>query len=93
MTTQIAARVSAPPGVRREYRLMGPTLTSAASPPRLRMQSSSAVCTAIGVDERDQWLKCMSQAMEEEGVEAELQRALAKAFFGTADWMRNRPEQ
>ena len=48
---------------------------------------------AIGVDERDQWLKCMSQAMEEEGVEAELQRALAKAFFGTADWMRNQPEK
>jgi len=44
---------------------------------------------AIGIDERDQWLKCMSQAMEEEGVDAELQRALAKAFFGTADWMRN----
>ena len=48
---------------------------------------------AIGVDERDQWLKCMSQAMEEEGVDPELQRALAKAFFGTADWMRNRPEK
>jgi len=45
----------------------------------------------IGVDERDQWLKCMSQAMEEEGVDAQLQRTLAKAFFGTADWMRNRP--
>ena len=48
---------------------------------------------AIGIDERDQWLKCMSQAMEEEGVDPDLQRALAKAFFGTADWMRNRPEK
>ena len=48
---------------------------------------------AIGIDERDQWLKCMSQAMEEEGVDPELQRALAKAFFGTADWMRNQPEK
>jgi hemoglobin len=48
---------------------------------------------SIGIDERDQWLKCMSQAMEEEGVDPGLQRALAKAFFGTADWMRNRPER
>jgi hemoglobin len=46
---------------------------------------------AIGIDERDQWLRCMSQAMDEEGVDPELQRELAKAFFGTADWMRNRP--
>ena len=48
---------------------------------------------AIGVDERDQWLRCMSQAMEEEGVDPQLQRSLARAFFGTADWMRNRPEK
>ena len=47
---------------------------------------------AIGVAERDQWLQCMSQAMDEEGVDPGLQRELAKAFFGTADWMRNRPE-
>jgi hemoglobin len=46
----------------------------------------------IGVDERDQWLKCMSQAMDEVGVDAALQQELAKAFFGTADWMRNRRE-
>jgi hemoglobin len=46
----------------------------------------------IGVAERDQWLKCMSQAMDELGVAPDLQRRLAKAFFGTADWMRNRPE-
>lgn len=44
----------------------------------------------IGVDERDQWLKCMSQAMDEEGIDPALQRRLAEAFFGTADWMRNR---
>ena len=44
----------------------------------------------IGVAERDQWLKCMSQAMDDVGVDPELQRALAKAFYGTADWMRNR---
>jgi len=44
----------------------------------------------IGVDERDQWLRCMSQAMDEEGIEPALQRRLAEAFFGTADWMRNK---
>ena len=47
---------------------------------------------AIGIDERDQWLRCMSQAMDEEGVDPELQRELAKAFLGTADWMRNKPD-
>jgi hemoglobin len=47
---------------------------------------------AIGVAERDQWLRCMSQAMDEEGVDPVLQRGLAEAFFGTADWMRNRAE-
>jgi hemoglobin len=45
---------------------------------------------SIGVEERDQWLLCMSRAMDEEGVDAALQRGLAEAFFGTADWMRNR---
>jgi len=46
---------------------------------------------SIGTDERDQWLECMSQAMDEVGVAPGLQGALAKAFYGTADWMRNRP--
>ncbi len=46
---------------------------------------------SIGVGERDQWLRCMSQAMDEEGVDPALQRGLAEAFFGTADWMRNTP--
>ena len=46
---------------------------------------------AIGVAERDLWLRCMSRAMDEEGVEQGLRRELAKAFLGTADWMRNRP--
>jgi hemoglobin len=45
---------------------------------------------SIGIGERDKWLECMSQAMDEVGVDPELQRELAKAFFGTADWMRNR---
>ncbi len=44
----------------------------------------------IAESERDQWLACMRLAMEDVGVSDELAEALMKAFFGTADWMRNR---
>ena len=47
---------------------------------------------AIGIAERDAWLACMLQAMADTGVEPVLRAALLQAFFGTADWMRNRPE-
>ena len=47
---------------------------------------------AIGIAERDAWLACMLQAMADTGVEPVLREALLKALFGTADWMRNRPE-
>ena len=46
---------------------------------------------AIGTLERDQWMACMVQAMEETEVPPELRRALEAAFFKTADWMRNKP--
>ena len=46
---------------------------------------------AIGATERDQWMACMVQAMEEVDVPQELRRALGDAFFKTADWMRNQP--
>jgi hemoglobin len=39
--------------------------------------------------ERDQWMACMMQAMEEVGLPVELREALGRAFFKTADWMRN----
>lgn len=45
---------------------------------------------AIGIAERDAWLACMLQAMEDCGVEESLRGSLLKAFHGTADWMRNR---
>jgi hemoglobin len=45
---------------------------------------------SIGVEERDAWLACMLQAMEDKGVEENLRASLLRAFFGTADWMRNR---
>lgn len=44
----------------------------------------------IGIRERDQWLACMSQAMREREVDPLLAERLAQAFFGTADWMRNK---
>ncbi|MGE0802387.1 MAG: group II truncated hemoglobin [Lautropia sp.] len=42
---------------------------------------------------RDQWLGCMGQAMQETGLDADLARRLHTAFSGTADWMRNRPDE
>lgn len=58
--------------------------------PRLRARH---LPFSIGVVERDQWLACMNQAMEEQGVDEELRVRLLQAFFQTADWMRNRPER
>ena len=45
---------------------------------------------SIGIEERDQWLACMNQAMGDTGVDTELQKRLAESFFQTADWMRNK---
>ena len=45
---------------------------------------------AIGTEERDQWMACMAQAMAELEVQPELREGLERAFFKTADWMRNR---
>ncbi len=43
----------------------------------------------IGSAERDQWMACMVQAMQEQGVDDALAQPLARALYGTADWMRN----
>jgi hemoglobin len=45
---------------------------------------------AIGIAERDAWLACMKQAMEECELDPELRKWLLQALSGTADWMRNR---
>ena len=45
---------------------------------------------SIGIRERDQWMSCMQQAMSELAVDVTLAAQLAQAFYGTADWMRNR---
>ena len=54
--------------------------------PRLRARH---LPYAIGVEERDQWLACMWQAMAELGYSEERQQQLLRAFYQTADWMRN----
>ena len=54
--------------------------------PRLRMRHMPF---KIGILERDQWLACMGQAMQETGVPPELAERLNASFFKTADWMRN----
>jgi hemoglobin len=43
----------------------------------------------IGIRERDQWMACMLQAMQEQAVDPALAERLAESFMGTADWMRN----
>ena len=55
--------------------------------PRLRARH---LPYAIGIAERDQWMACMMQAMQGQGVDHTLAQRLTEAFFGTADWMRNK---
>ena len=45
---------------------------------------------AIGERERDQWLLCMDQALDEVVENVELRRELAASFAKVADHMRNR---
>jgi hemoglobin len=55
--------------------------------PRLRARH---LPYAIGIAERDQWLRCMAWAMQDVGVPEALQERLMHSFFQTADWMRNK---
>ena len=56
--------------------------------PRLRARH---LPFTIASDERDQWLRCMAWAMDDLGFDAPLRERLLRAFYETADWMRNRP--
>ena len=56
--------------------------------PRLRARH---LPYAIGVAERDQWLRCMAWAMQDVGIAEPLQEHLMNSFYQTADWMRNTP--
>jgi hemoglobin len=55
--------------------------------PRLRARHMPY---AIGIAERDQWLVCMSRAMQDVGLNPALADRLLESFLGTADWMRNK---
>jgi hemoglobin len=44
----------------------------------------------IAERERDQWLGCMQQAMNDVALDPVLVQRLNASFFNTADWMRNR---
>jgi hemoglobin len=57
--------------------------------PRLRARH---LPFAIGAEERDQWMLCMRQAMDELIDDAPLRAALDKALHDLADFMRNQPE-
>ncbi len=45
---------------------------------------------AIGIAERDAWMACMAQAMEDVIADEKLRAWLLEQLFKTADWMRNR---
>ncbi|HEX9389823.1 MAG TPA: group II truncated hemoglobin [Usitatibacteraceae bacterium] len=55
--------------------------------PRLRARH---LPFAIGSAERDQWMSCMSRAMQDVDVPEALRVRLVDSFANTADWMRNR---
>ena len=55
--------------------------------PRLRMRHMPF---SIGIAERDQWVACMDQAMQETAIDDALGTRLKESFMQTADWMRNR---
>lgn len=44
----------------------------------------------IGLEERDQWMHCMSTAMRELNYDPQLQKDLANTFFEVAGFMRKR---
>src|SRR5512135_3856456 len=54
--------------------------------PRLRQRH---LPFPIGEAERDQWMMCMTQAMEDVGIDEATRKELMAAFWKTADFMRN----
>lgn len=46
---------------------------------------------AINESERDQWMLCMNQTLQEVVEDAVLRKELSTAFTGVADHMRNQP--
>ncbi len=72
------------------YRFGGPqTYIEERGHPRLRMRH---IPFSIGMAERDQWLKLMSESMRETGISEEAAQVMMPFFTQVADMMRNRPE-
>ena len=46
----------------------------------------------IGIEERDQWLYCMAQALKQMDLDEVLAQQLMSSFVQTADFMRNKEE-
>jgi hemoglobin len=55
--------------------------------PRLRMRHAPY---AIGATERDEWMLCMRQALDEQVADPALRRKIEQAFSGMADHLVNR---
>lgn len=55
--------------------------------PRLRMRH---ITFPIGESERDQWMLCMTQAMQDVIEDKALREELTAALYKTADFMRNK---
>jgi hemoglobin len=71
--------------------LGGPPLyTDKYGHPRLRARH---LPFSIGIEERDQWLYCMAQALKEQDLDPLFAEQLMSSFVQTADFMRNREEQ
>lgn len=71
--------------------LGGPPLyTDKYGHPRLRARH---LPFSIGIEERDQWLYCMAQALKTLDLEPLFAEQLMASFVQTADFMRNKPEQ
>ncbi|MBL4638496.1 MAG: hemoglobin-like protein [Gammaproteobacteria bacterium] len=66
-----------------------PLFTDKFGHPRLR---SRHMPFAINIEERDQWLYCMAQALKIMDIEATFAEQLMASFVQTADFMRNQPE-
>ena len=56
--------------------------------PRLRQRHSGF---SIGVAERDAWLSCMREALDQAIADPEARSEIHSALVKLADWMRNQP--
>lgn len=67
-----------------------PLFTDKFGHPRLRARH---LPFSIGIEERDQWLYCMAQALKTMDLDPLFAEQLMSSFVQTADFMRNRQEQ